>query len=379
MNRNSVHLFLLMLSSFIIIFSAGCQALSSPESGEQPTLVATAAEPAPDERQEQETDSASPATNTPAPSATPLPTATAVPSASDAPPQPTSSATPEIIPTPTPIPAEASTSGTGQALIADHTVVDQFHQIPDEYVEAASELSMLFRHASVGDNISNGLDCLQNNFDGRRPPSCDRGLSQQQIFSDPKYDRTNWTFEFHDNYSEEFTDPGVGWWNKVYLFEDRIRGEIGPGESYDVAGFKFGYVDTSEGANYDIDDVFFNETSDEGLPTIANLEALEDAYPQTTFMYWTMALSRRADLSSQNLNRQMREYAGANGKALMDLADIQSHRPDGTPCYDNLGNNNEAICDEYTEDIGHLNALGKQRAAMALWWLMARIAGWDGS
>lgn len=373
MYRNSVHLLLLITFSFTV--STGCQALSSPDFGMQPTITATAAEPVPDEGQE--SDTAPPVTNTPAPSVTILPSATTAPSTSTALPELTSSATPEMKPTPTPISADADPSESGQALIADHTVVGQFYQIPDEYIEAAGQLSMLFRHASVGFNISSGLDCLQNNFDGRRPNGCDRELSQEQIFYDSKYDRSNWTFEFHDAYSTEFSDPGVGWWNKVYLFEDRLNGVIGPGESYDVAGFKFGYVDTSEGANYDIDDVFFANDPDDNLPSIENLEQLEGAYPQITFMYWTMALSRRADLSSQNFNRQMREYATANGKVLMDLADIQSHRPDGTPCYDNLGNNNEAICDEYTEDVGHLNALGKQRVAMALWWLTARIAGWD--
>jgi hypothetical protein len=36
------------------------------------------------------------------------------------------------------------------------------------------------------------------------------------------------------------------------------------------------------------------------------------------------------------------------------------------------------MCDEYTEEVvaGHLNALGKQRMAKAVWVLMARLAGW---
>ena len=80
----------------------------------------------------------------------------------------------------------------------------------------------------------------------------------------------------------------------------------------------------------------------------------------------------------QQFNRQMRAYAVAHNKVFMDLADIESHRPDGTACTDNEGNGIEAICQDYTNErnAGHLNALGSQRAAKAIWVLMARLAGW---
>ena len=111
---------------------------------------------------------------------------------------------------------------------------------------------------------------------------------------------------------------------------------------------------------------------------VANLEALEKEHPDTVFVWWSMALPRRSSTGMQQFNRQMRAYAVAHNKVFMDLADIESHRPDGTACTDNEGNGIEAICQDYTNErnAGHLNALGSQRAAKAIWVLMARLAGW---
>jgi lysophospholipase L1-like esterase len=90
-----------------------------------------------------------------------------------------------------------------------------------------------------------------------------------------------------------------------------------------------------------------------------------------------MALHQKVGTAeSENFNQQLRAYAQANGKILFDIADIGSHRPDGTPCFDIFDNGFEALCGDYTQDGGHLNGLGSQRMAKAVWVLMARLAGW---
>ena len=88
----------------------------------------------------------------------------------------------------------------------------------------------------------------------------------------------------------------------------------------------------------------------------------------------------------------------AHNKPLFDVADIESHDPNGNPCYDNRdgvaynnGNTSEnypddglnipAICPQYTTEVdgGHLGSVsdGKIRIAKAFWVLMAEIAGWN--
>ena len=255
-------------------------------------------------------------------------------------------------------------------IVIDHNSVNQFAYIPNQYITAASQVRQLFRHASVGDNISQGLNCLMNNTQPR-PYSCDSGLPDHQIIYDPKYNRNNWIFEFHQ--PPPLQNPG--WFEKVSLFIDRVDA-LGSNSPYLVYGFKFGYVDGTSGSI--IEDEFFRPP-DGSYPTIYDLDALEDRYPNKTFVYWTMGLARSVGTpESASFNSQMRAYAATNNKILFDIAAIQSHRPDGTPCYSNLGNGFEALCDEYTDEAngGHLNSLGMQRMAKAYWVLMARLVGW---
>ncbi len=278
-------------------------------------------------------------------------------------------------PTQEPAPAETDSGDIDRqsnAIIIDHTAVNRFDAIPDDYIRKASQLSILFRHASVGANIDDGLNCLMNNFDGARPNYCDRKVPADQIVFDGKYNRSNWSFEVHNQ-----PNPNPGWWNKVNFFTERVD-TLGPDEAYNVAAFTFGYVDGYPGSA--IDDKFFDNDPGDSLPSIENLEALEAANPEMAFVYWTMGLARRSEIETQNFNERMRIYAAANDKILFDLADIESHTPDGSPCFDNAGQGIEAICADYTNEVnaGHLNAVGRLRLVKTFWVLMARMAGWEG-
>jgi len=262
----------------------------------------------------------------------------------------------------------AQTSG---AMVIDHNAIAQFDRIPDSYIQAASSIRFLFRHASVGWNISEGLNCMMNSV-SPRPFFCDAGLQGSQIIYNPKYNRNNWTFEFHA------PPPGQnpGWWDKAWLFIDRVDST----SNYDAYGFKFGYVDAIQGSA--IDDEFFAYHPGDQFPSIHDMEALEASHPGKRFVYWTMGLARIVGTpDSQSFNQQMRTYASQHNKILMDIADITSHRPNGSACYTAPGSGIEIICDEYTDENegGHLNALGMQVMSKAMWVLMARMAGWSGN
>jgi hypothetical protein len=292
------------------------------------------------------------------------------PSISTDTPSPTATIVVTEAPTSTPDVPQPS-GGLTQAIIIDHVVLETFPQIPDEYIIKASETSMLFRHASIGWNMDMGLNCLMNK-EQPRPRGCDKGVPGSEIVFDNKYDRSNWVFEFHQPPPAQ----NPGWYAKVELFIDRID-NLAPNETYDTAAFKLGYVDALGGSN--IADVFFT-SEDSTYPTIGDLEALEARHPEITFIFWTIGLARQSYPESEAFNQQLREYVRANNRILMDIADIESHRPDGTSCFSNLENGVEAICDNYTDEpnAGHLNAYGRLRMAKAFWVLMAYVAGWDG-
>jgi hypothetical protein len=270
-------------------------------------------------------------------------------------------------------PTSTTAASPGEAIIINHDSIALFDKIPEQYLKAAASIHLLFRHASVGYNITEGLDCLMDTVQPR-PFFCDAGIPPQEVLHDSKYDRTNWVFEFHA------PPPGQnpGWWDKLNLFVDRVDNPA-PGENFDAYSFKFGYVDAITGSA--IDDEFFLKQPGGAYPHISALEELEKRHPDKKFIYWTIALARIVGTpDSQSFNQQMRDYATTNGKILMDIADIESHTPDGQPCYTTPDSGIEIICSDYTTERegGHLNALGSLRMSKAVWVLMARIAGWDG-
>lgn len=93
-------------------------------------------------------------------------------------------------------------------------------------------------------------------------------------------------------------------------------------------------------------------------------------------------------------NKLVRDYAIANGMALFDFADIESHDPAGTSYPTTNGTDScawcSAWCQSHPSDCvnlpncsgGHLsgvNGLVCIQKAKAFWWMMARLAGWDGN
>lgn len=213
-----------------------------------------------------------------------------------------------------------------QAVVADHTAVDP-GTVPDSAIAAAADLRLMVRHASVGGNIDDGLDALE--------------------MQDGRYDRSLWSFQGRGN---------PGWQAKV---DDLITQTGLQAASFDVLTMKFCYIDPDASFTYYRD----------------ALLGLEAAYPTKRFVWWTIPIETWGNTNRQAFNDQVRAYARANGKLLFDIADIESHDAAGVKLTD--GSGRELLRSEWTSDGGHLNAAGSLRVAGALWWLMARIAGWS--
>jgi len=339
------------------------------------------------------------------------PTETAVPNDTPTPPSATTEPTDPADPTATSVPATATTPATPAAnLVIDHNSVALFEQIPEQYLQDAAALRMFFVNRSVGGNINNGLDCLSYDTDEDAPNYCSRWEhpgtpaypvdSSEVDWSRPGgYDNSNWDYFFWPNAATPSITCSADtsqWWDRAECFTQFAAQEA---SNYDVMSFQFGYLAVLPDATIDDQpDGFFwdNETRFDAY----DLDAWEADYPDKAFIYWTISLARSIGTQeSKNFNNQMRQWTSDNDKILFDLADILSHTPDGTPCYDNRdgvaysinsnsenypddGLNTPAICPHYTSEIdgGHLGSpsAGMIRVSKAYWVLMAHIAGWDG-
>lgn len=230
-----------------------------------------------------------------------------------------------------------------RTIIIDHSCVD-LSAISDEYLGSAASLRMLMRHASVGDGINWGLECLA----GSKPTQ-----SVCAGFAPDKYDRSNWHLENRGN---------PGWKAKV---DDLVTQAESRANDFDVFMMKFCYIDAL-GSNQP-DWQYYR----------SRMEQLEADYPDKVFVWWTIPLTRDGQSGTDLFNAQVRAYCAANGKVLFDIADIECHDPNGARLTNAAGN--EVISQNYTREIhaGHLNPDGRVRVASALWHLMARLAGWQ--
>ena len=247
-------------------------------------------------------------------------------------------------------------------IVADHTCTEVKPDgtleaiIPQTYLDQARQLKVLFCHASVGGTIMNGMT-------GRR------GLANENPLRYQMNRQENADAAWFDTNSGIVNICHTGWplgGSKILGFDNHIR-NLGYGTRVTVAFMKYCYIDFQPGTNVEQRWNQYRNT----------MEALEADYPGITFVWLTTALHNTGDGGDkrEQFNRTLRQYCIDNGKVLYDVAAVESHDPEGNPCLDDFGN--EAIYAGYTVDGGHPNDAGQIRLASALWWLLARIAGWQ--
>ena len=242
-----------------------------------------------------------------------------------------------------------TTNDTIGAVIVDHQASADFDLIPTSYIELAKSDSRIFYvHTSHGSQIVSGMSILQ---DSNSLYAYNNGTSTLQL----------------EEYGDDLGHNGDTSW--VPLTRQRL----------DQQGNDINMVMWSWCGGC-------SDNTEEGINTYLNaVNQLEQDYPDVTFIYMTGHLDGSGpDGNLYARNNQIRAYCAANNKILFDFADIESYDPDGAYypdasdacewCYTWCSSHPCPYC-----GCSHSQCFNCYQKGKAFWWMMARIAGWDGN
>ena len=302
-------------------------------------------------------------------------------------------------------------------IIADHTIVDRFDDIPAAYITEIKKMWLSVPGESHSYAYRAGLSLLEASYPTYDVSLKESGTPEAYTTSNLRVSRATWGDYSNSTgwiyfYGEEdwFTNAtaisrtkaGITYCNTNSL----TIAAIGFGWCYDMVrgsgtattdpiygvhwkGSSVGGPEGDKAWGLDADDYAITANSISMDSYLSTTQAYIDyctSNGYTTKVFFTTGTVEEygGETAYQGYlkDEHIRDYVLANStRILFDYADILCYDNDGTPTTATWNGHTFPIITPTNlgdGSIGHIGSAGAIRLAKAMWWMLARMAGWDG-
>ncbi|MCJ7448004.1 MAG: hypothetical protein MUO72_09935 [Bacteroidales bacterium] len=306
----------------------------------------------------------------------------------------------------------------GTQIIADHTVVERFDDIPQYYIDEIKKMWLVYAGESHSAAIRTGLTLLESLYPAYDVSVTESGTPEAYTTSHLRASRATWGSYWYSTGWQYGYGEGDWYNNATALSRTKAGISYCYANSLTIGAFGYGWCwDMTEGsptANADpvygvhwygrsvhgpegdkawgLDAADYAETGNsQNLDSYLNATqeyidyCTANSIPTKVFLTTGTVDMYTGECGYQGYlkNERIRDYVDAHPNTILfDYADILCYNDAGSVQTTTWNGHTYPILHPNNNDapsVGHIGQTGALRLAKAMWWMLARIAGWDGN